>query len=244
LNAWVSLEPWATFDYFEPRTVGRFYRYPTNRGLGMYITTDSRKQILIETNLRYRYFNEENRNTFRWSIEPRWRVSDQFNFSFSTAINYFSNDVGFVNKVWNNANNQDIIFGIRDISTVENVLFAAYNFTSTMSLTFRMRHYWSKVFYDKYAALNLNGTLSPTDYKGNHNTNFNAFNIDMIYRWRFAPGSDLYVVWKNSILENQRRADVDYFSNLDGLFNNPQRNILSLKMIYFLDYNSTFRNKS
>jgi hypothetical protein len=152
--------------------------------------------------------------------------------------------VGFVNKVSKNAGEKDIIFGIRDISTVENALFAAYNFTPTMSLTFRMRHYWSKVAYDKFAMLNLNGTLAPTDYMGNHNANFNAFNIDMIYRWRFAPGSDLYVVWKNSILENQQRTDLDYWANLDGLFENPQRNIISLKMIYFLDYNSIFSHNS
>ena len=244
LNAWVSLEPWVTFDYFEPRTAGRFYQYPTNRGIGVFLSTDSRKPVMLTTNLRARYFNEENRNTFRWSIGPRWRISDQFNFSFSTAVNYFSNDVGYVNKVWNQSNVQDIIFGIRDISTVENVLFAAYNFSPTMSLTFRMRHYWSKVFYDKYALLRTDGSLAQTDYKGNHNANFNAFNIDMIYRWRFAPGSDLYVVWKNSILENQKSSDINYWSNLDGLFDNPQRNILSLKMIYFLDYNSTFRNNS
>ncbi|MDP4852957.1 MAG: DUF5916 domain-containing protein, partial [Saprospiraceae bacterium] len=187
---------------------------------------------------------EEDRNTFRFSIGPSWRVSDQFNFSFNTAVNFFSNDVGFVNKVSKNADEKDIIFGIRDISTVENSLFAAYNFTPTMSLTFRMRHYWSKVAYDNFAMLNLNGTLAPTDYKGNHNANFNAFNIDMIYRWRFAPGSDLYVVWKNSILENQQRTDLDYWSNLDGLFENPQRNIISLKMIYFLDYNSIFSHNS
>jgi hypothetical protein len=66
----------------------------------------------------------------------------------------------------------------------------------------------------------------------------------MIYRWRFAPGSDLYVVWKNSILENQQRTDLDYWANLDGLFENPQRNIISLKMIYFLDYNSIFSHNS
>ncbi|MFM7091001.1 MAG: DUF5916 domain-containing protein, partial [Bacteroidota bacterium] len=67
-NAWVSLEPWATFDYFEPRTVGRFYRYPTNRGMGFFLSTDSRKEILLTTNIRFRYFDEKDRNTFRFSI--------------------------------------------------------------------------------------------------------------------------------------------------------------------------------
>lgn len=90
----------------------------------------------------------------------------------------------------------------------------------------------------------MDGTLAQTNYNGNHNANFNAFNIDIIYKWRFAPGSDLYVVWKNSILENQQRTDLDYWSKLDGLFENPQRNIISVKMIYFLDYNRIFSHNS
>jgi hypothetical protein len=45
-------------------------------------------------------------------------------------------------------------------------------------------------------------------------------------------------------LENQQRTDLDYWANLDGLFENPQRNIISLKMIYFLDYNSIFSHNS
>jgi len=237
MNAWVSMEPWATFDYFEPRTVGRFYRYPTNRGVGLFLSTDSREEVLLKTNIRFRFLDEEDRNTFRFSIGPRWRVSDQLNFSFNTAVNFFSNDVGFVNKVSKNADEKDIIFGIRDISTVENSLFAACNFTPTMSLTFRMRHYWSKVSYDKFAMLNLNGTLDPTDYKGNHNANFNAFNIDMILRWEFAPGSELALAWKNAVLTyNDSEITDKFFDNLRNTIESPGDNSFSIKLLYYLDY--------
>ena len=63
----------------------------------------------------------------------------------------------------------------------------------------------------------------------------------MIYRWRFAPGSDLFFIWKNSILSVNNTVAEDYAQNLTGLFELPQSNSLSLKVIYFLDYASLMR---
>lgn len=39
---------------------------------------------------------------------------------------------------------------------------------------------------------------------GNQNIDFNSFNVDMGATWRFAPGSELTVVWKNSILNQNK----------------------------------------
>ena len=81
------------------------------------------------------------------------------------------------------------------IKTLENIFNTNYNFNPDMALTFRMRHYWSRVQYNEngFYSLNENGTLSHSDYANNHDNNFNAFTIDMDYRWRFAPGSDIFI---------------------------------------------------
>jgi len=84
--------------------------------------------------------------------------------------------------------------------------------------------------------LEEDGDLATTSYAGQHNANFDAFNIDVVYRWRFAPGSDLFLIWKNAISSYDPFADLNYFNNLDGLLDAPQLNSLSLKVIYFLDY--------
>jgi hypothetical protein len=136
-----------------------------------------------------------------------------------------------------------VVFGRRDVSTVVNTFSTDYNFNSNMALTFRMRHSWSKVRDSQYHSLLEDGGLGELDYSGLHDTNFNAFNIDMVYRWRFAPGSDLFVVWKNSLLNSTQRSDLDYFRNLDNLFDNPQRNSISMKLIYFPDYANIRGNK-
>ena len=158
-----------------------------NNGLGFIVSVSG-----VQLDVKYSVYGEDSGWDAVWESEVTftdkgWIVEMKIPYSairfpkqenqewHINSINYFSDDVGFINKVWNHENFQDIIFGIRDISIVENVLFAAYNFKPTISLTFRMRHYWA---------------------------------------------------------------------NLDGLFENPQRNIISLKMIYFLDYNSIFSHNS
>jgi len=243
LNAFVFSNPVAGFDFFEPRTPGRFYRNPNVNGFGVNINSDRRKRLSFGLFGRIRNFGEDGRNGQSIEFRPNFRVNDRLNFRWGLELNENNRDVGYVNKVESEAG-EDIIFGRRDVSTVVNTLNADYNFSSNMALTFRMRHYWSKVAYESFHMLEEDGGLGAIDYNEIHDTNFNAFNIDMVYRWRFAPGSDLFVIYKNSLLNFEQQADLDYFGNLDGLFDNPQRNSISLKMIYFLDYINLKKKRS
>ena len=58
----------------------------------------------------------------------------------------------------------------------------------------------------------------------------------MQYAWRFAPGSEISVVWKNVIERDQDIILPSYFENLDKTIGYPQTNSLSVKLIYYLDY--------
>ncbi len=244
-NIWGGFEPFITYDYFEPRTEGRYYRFPTNRWVGGWFGTDSRKRYRFNGNMNYRHFSEDGRYNLNFFLNHRFRVNDRLSFQLGTGHFVQRHDVGFVNNFTNSENgNNDIIFGIRDRTTVEAILSSAYNFNENMTLNFRMRHYWSKVKYDRFHLLNQDGTLGSTNYQDNHDGNFDAFNIDMVYRWRFAPGSDIFIIWKNSVLDFEESSGVTYFNNLDGLFRAPNLNSLSLKIIYFLDYNNVVRTRN
>ncbi len=236
LNMFTYHEPITTYDYFEARTTGRFYRFPTSNMIGWNINSDRRKKLAFGFFARLRKFNETGRHFVLLGIEPRYRASDKLNFSLEVNNFIFNNDVGFVNKV--GENEEEIIFGIRKRKTLENIFNTSYNFNPNMALTFRLRHYWSRVRYNDngFYLLKEDGRLGTTDYSDNHDNNFNAFTIDMVYRWRFAPGSDIYIVWKNSIFNSSEEANISYGDNLNDLFNAPQSNSLSLKVIYYLDY--------
>jgi hypothetical protein len=105
-----------------------------------------------------------------------------------------------------------------------------------MALTLRARHYWSKAIYNDYVLLDENGLMQTSDYEGHHNVSFNAFNIDMVYTWRFAPGSELNLIWKNAILQNDKEIRNDFYHNFRHTIQSPQANNISLKAIYYLDY--------
>ena len=218
VNVFSYLQPVVSYDYFEARTAGRFYRFPKHNMLGWNIRSDRRKKLAMGFYGNFRKYNEAGRNRIILGIEPRFRVNDKLNFSWELTNLIWNNDIGFVNKV--GAEEEDIIFGIRKRKTLENVFNSNYNFNPNMALTFRMRHYWSRVKYEDngFYLLNEDGTLGHSDYLDNHNNNFNAFTIDMVYRWRFAPGSDLFIVWKNSIINNNEEADINLGDNLNDLF--------------------------
>lgn len=106
-----------------------------------------------------------------------------------------------------------------------------------MGLTFRTRHYNSRVTNKSYFNLEDNGLLSErASVTGNYNRNVNYFNIDMVYTWQFAPGSFLNFVWKDAAFTNDNASLISYGENLRNSMNSDQNNNISLKVIYFIDY--------
>jgi hypothetical protein len=143
-----------------------------------------------------------------------------------------ADDVGFVDKL----EADSVIFGRRDVSTVTNTINSSYIFTNRMSLTLRARHYWSKAQYQGYELLNETGYLeTKDDYTEAHNVNFNAFNVDMVFSWWFAPGSEMSVVWKNAILTNEEDVNASFYRNLQNTMQSPQNNSVTVKVLYYLD---------
>ncbi len=231
------LEPVETFDYFEPRTpdFSRYYRSPSSRNIGGFLSTDYRKKLAFDLEWNYRKFDEEGRHRFNLTVSPKFRASDRLSFYLEVGSSNLKNDVGYVTTL----DDGQIIFGIRDNITVENVFNTTYVFSNKMSLSFRFRHYWSKAEYSSLHLLLENGALANTSYAEFHDNSFNAFTVDAVYRWRFAPGSDVFVVWKNNTEQfSEVKNDIQY-SYQDGverLHDLPQINSLSLRVIYYLDY--------
>ena len=89
--------------------------------------------------------------------------------------------------------------------------------------------------------LNTAGKLDESDYNQNSDVNFNGFNIDMVYTWIFAPGSELSVVWKNEIVTDKQSQRNNYVENLSSTVAEPQTNNISLKLVYYIDYQNIRR---
>ncbi len=224
-------KPFSTSDYFEPRTPGRFYLYPRYFNIGGYVSSDYRKKFACDAELNHSSFAEPGRNSTYIFLSPRYRFSDKFSMVYRVENTASKNEVGFVNNV-----NGDIYLGTRDVNTFVNALTGAYIFNNRMSLSLDARHYWSQAKYSKYSLLNMDGTLSPSAYNTNHNINFNSFNIYTSFVWQFKPGSEMSIVYQNSIYSSGQMIEHNYFNNLNQTLAAAQSNSLSIKVIYYLDY--------
>jgi hypothetical protein len=228
---WYDFSPTERKDFNETRTFERFVYQPKYHSTGLSLYTDSRKRFRISGWFYYALTSEDHRNSISVSLAPRVRISDRLSLSTSITGRNSNNSVGYVSS-----DDIDINFGVRDIRTITNVFTTKFSFSKNMDLYFRMRHYWSSAEYSEYKKLLTNGRLAPTEYYDNHDVNYNAFNIDMVYRWIFSPASEFSIVWKSSALNNGQTVEYNYPSNFINTFDAPRDNSISFKVLYYLDY--------
>ncbi len=214
-------------DFFESGN-GKMFRGWSNFYIGGFFETNQTKKY--STYLEIFFVDRSMFNSQRYQInyQQRYRFSDKFSITHGMYLEPQKRNVGYAINGF---------FGRRDRETVENTLSFKYSFNTMMNITTRVRHYWSRVDYDQLYALQDDGSLLevPNDPK-EANQNYNFFTIDAVYTWQFAPGSFIYIVWKNAAENYNSFFDKGYLKNFNNTMKTEDNNNLSLKVIYFLDY--------
>lgn len=234
-------------DYFEPRTWGRVFNYPSWQTIGGWVSSNYQKKVALDAGINYSFISALNWKEFDYNINPRFRLSDHIFIIPEWTQNFQLNSQGYAVPFGIPVDTtSEIVFGTRNRIDITSAINLDYNITNRMGLTFRLRHYRSAINYLSFLKLNSDGSVSELnnysglDENGNsaYNINFNAFTIDLVYRWVFLPGSEINVVWKNSIFTSDDKVAENYFYNLRSTFNNGPTNSVSIKVIYWLDYDS------
>jgi len=237
VNLRADYSPGGEDDYFEPRVSGRFFHRPEDLNLNLWIDTDRSKkyQFNVRSSVT-KIWSEYDQKAFSVSIDQQVTLSTRLTLGFDVEYSSRLNSIGYVTY---SSATDEIVFGKRDNNTFTSTIESGYIFTADSYLSFRLRHYWSRADYNgTYFNLLEDGGLAPLTYTGNPDYNYNAFNIDMVYTWRFAPGSELTVVWKNEIYSGGQVIFYDYIENIRDMFQSAALNSLSLKILYYLDYQS------
>lgn len=229
-------------DYYETRTENRYLLNPDSWIGGINYETDNRKKLNYENEIGFYIHPGVERHGIWMYNEINLRIGQKFEVEYDLNVENNINNVGFVDK---NEASDSIFFGRRDVKDLESKLEFKYVFNNKMSLGFRGRHYWSGARYKQYYLLNEDGTLNPNhNYNEDSDINFNAFTIDMTFRWIFAPGSELSVVWKNNIYDEGNYFESRYMKNLNDIFKANQVNSISIKALYYIDVNNFRKNKN
>ena len=231
-----GITPISGHDYYEPRVPGRFNTKPLLWYGYIGFNTDYRKPLAIDFNFNPsnfidRYVSEG----YSTNIGFRYRFTDKFTLRFMNGFSFDPYNFGFADIT----DAGEIIFGLRKLRTFENVLSGKFIFKNDMALTLNARHYWSTGTYRKYLTLNLDGDcVDNFSYGGNNNFNYNVFNIDFVYSWQFAPGSNLSIVYKNAVETQTDKITYNLYNDFRTTIKAPQSNSISLKILYYLDYSS------
>ncbi|MEP0264155.1 DUF5916 domain-containing protein [Dokdonia sp.] len=228
-------------DYFEPRVAGRFVIFEPNWGGGGFISTDFRKKFAFDLRGSTRVWTgNQDQVNYNISFSPRYRFSDKFLLILSSDYSTRKDNFGWVDNT-----DTEVFLGLRDVTSFENTISASYNFDPYKAIDLRLRNFWSvadhssNVFY----ILNDDGTRTQIDdydttVRRDPNANFNIWNMDLSFRWRFAPGSEATLLYRNQIFNSDNQSELGYRESLGNLFDQPIQHTVSLRVTYFIDYNN------
>ena len=232
-------------DFYEPRTTGYSFHTPTRLQLDPSIQTNMAKKYSVSADFFFAIRSLFNSPNYVLTLQHQYRFSDKFSVTQQLTYNPTINDAGYYSQYYQNDILTGIIFSRRDLKTIENIMSFKYNFNYKSGVTFRVRHYWSRVNVKQLYDLENNGDITPTIHNdvAINNTSINYFNIDALYTLEFTPGSFLNIAWKQQSIYEDDNTNYLYARNLGKTITGPQNNNLSVKLIYYLDYNTLRKKK-
>ncbi len=225
--------PVKKYDYFEPRVEGWKFKEPPVFFAGIEYSSDFRREMAFKMGAGYLQATRYGKNGINLMIQPHYRASDRLSFDFQSGFIFSHHAIGYVER---NLRADSIFFGQRNIRNMENIVTVKFSFSNKSALNLRLRHYWSNVRYQSFYFLERSGDLADILLPDEYDANVNLFNSDISYIWQFLPGSELSLVWKNYFSDYGQDTSRTYFKNLKEVFSFSALNSLSLRVIYYLDY--------
>lgn len=228
-------------DYYEPRVEGRYFNRGASGLFGFWFGSNSAKTFSFQSDTYIRYYPDFYKGFMvEFNLNQNWRVNEKLSIRIGGSWMPRWNSIGFAGF---DENQDDPVFGRREIQTFVSELRGKYNFTNRMGITLVARHYVSGLQNKELFLLNENGSLRAFDSStSDYNRTVNFINLDMVYTWQFAQGSFVSIVWKYAVNRFDEQYRADYIRNLTDTFQSVQNNTVSMRVIYFLDYNQ-FRYK-
>jgi hypothetical protein len=231
----IGSQPFSQHDYFELRTPDRYLKRPAFHYISVTGSTDSRKKLFVGYSLGHTRTEVEGGRYYLASLDTRYRFNNRFTLTLSVNHEDDQNQIGFA---FLREPNGEPIIGYRHNVQTTTILNGNYSFTSRLNISLRTRHYWNRVNYQRFFNVAADGTHMPRAFIANQDENYNLFNVDAFLTWDFRLGSRVIVGYKNWLGDPYAvGSGPGYLHNLKNTFRTSHGNELTVKLIYFLDYN-------
>jgi hypothetical protein len=238
-------------------------RRPPGIGHNVYVTSDTRKKVYVNLNAFNSWASSNtvinNNLGFSVIIQP----FDAFNFSLGADYTYYSRKQDqFVTNVNFNNDARTIVSGVRQ-KTLRFTSRLTYNITPDLTVQYYGQPYITRPVYSSFAYVSdplakgynsrfhvfkpneisiTNGSYDidensdgNVEYSfGSPDFNFVQFRSNLIARWEYKPGSELYLVWSlGNTPDAYSDLDTPIFRSLfDHAFADQGRNIFLIKWTY------------
>jgi len=208
-------------------------------------STDSRKKLFFGYYWQHgSFFNSTPKKTYyNYDFSLRYRFNNRVSASLAHREESENNYIVNAGKTEING---DPVVGFVNFCDVTTTLSGIYSFAPRINLNFRLRHNWSRVPYNSFANVDSKGNTVPRPFIYGLDQNVNFFNLDTFLSWDFKLGCNLTVGYKNWIGNNNAINGVEYsryLNNLGKAFDVSHGNELTIKAIYFVDYNELRKKK-
>ena len=230
----VGFTPLTCNDY-DPRLNGRYFK--SLRYWYAYVggSSDYRKKLAVDFTQNMSNFSDRFKSEgYNTDLVVRYRFNDKLTLQtkFSNYRDPFN--VGYVDQTGDNS----YLFGGRKTNTFIHQISARYIFKNDLSLSISARHYWFNVKYRAFFNVEEDGELVSTadEFNGGYDFSYNYFNADLLFSWRFAPGSTLSISYKNIFEAADELTSLSYRKDAQFVFDNPHAQTFSIKVLYYLDY--------
>jgi hypothetical protein len=239
-------------------------RRPAGIGQNLYVTSDTRKKIYVNLNFfnGWGFSNTIKDNNIGFSVSAQ--PMDALTFSLGVDYsNYWRRQDQFVANIDYNNTVRTIVSEVSQ-HTLRFTGRLNFNITPDLTLQYYGQPFITRPLYDKFGyvtdplAKNYDdrfyvyspGQISAsngichidedrdgtTDYSfGKPDFNFVQFRSNLVARWEYKPGSELYLVWSqgNTPPEAYNDLDTPLFKSLfDNAFADQARNIFLIKWTY------------
>ncbi|RYD93975.1 MAG: hydrolase, partial [Sphingobacteriales bacterium] len=222
----IEVNPFNTYDFYEPRVAGRYVLNPKSIYAGIYFSSNYNRKFAFDIEPDIWISDDTGRNYYGLSLSPRYRFNDKLQMVYS-----FNYGLDTKNKGWVGFEGDEIVFTERDRATYTNTLSGKYSVNNKMTINLTARHYWTYGENLEFLTLEDNGELSEnTTFNENRDFTYNNWNFDLSYTWWFAPGSQLSVLYRNNAVNNEEIVNRNYRNNLDNLFSNNLNSIFSISL--------------
>lgn len=235
VGLFADILPVESHDYFEPRNKGWYVTEPPFYSIRGYYSPDYNKTFLVDVMPGISWGSDYDQLGYSLRLSPRYKVNDHLFIVLSAQFSRNLNNIGYVTDSLSCCG-LAIIFGKRDIENITTTLTVNYAINPRFNFSGRLRHYYFKAAYDQYYDLKWDGSLEPNSYDRDHSFLYNSFNIDAYFTWLFAPGSELALAWKNAVYARKPLPSEGYFRELGNTLDSPASNLVSIRILYYLDY--------